>query len=96
MACENSLGSIWPDDLGFVVPASGGTYISDGGQIIVRPDSFSGWKVRVNRNNLSLDKGEQVVGDPYFTHDETNNFINLSNDAVTGDKFMIQAYKPVS
>lgn len=94
--CENSLGSIWPDDLYFVVPASAGPYVNNGGQIIALPARFDGWKVRVVRNNLPLDMDEQVVGDPYFEHIMGNNTLNLSNDALTGDKFMIQAYKPIS
>jgi hypothetical protein len=95
MACENSLGSIWPDDLYFVVPASGGSYVNDGGQIIALPSRFDGWKLRVVRNNAPLDMDEQVVGDPYWEHVPASNSINLSNDATTGDKFMIQAYKPI-
>jgi len=96
MACENSLSSIWPDDLYFVVPASGGDYINDGGQIITLPSAFAGWKVRVNRNNTPLDYEDQGTSDPYFTQDTGNNFINLSSDAVTGEKFMIMAYKPAT
>lgn len=92
--CDVTLGSIWPDDLYFVVPASGGSYINNGGNVITLPSAFSGWKVRVVRNNSPLDYGNQN-GDPYFTHDTTLNQLGLSVDAVTGEKFMIQAYKPV-
>ncbi len=95
MACENSLASIWPDDLEFVVPASGSPYVNNGGQIIALPARFDGWKLRVIRNNSPLDMDEQVVGDPYWEHVPASNSINLSNDAITGDKFMIQAYKPI-
>lgn len=96
MACENTLASVWPDDLYFRVPLSGSPYINDGGQVIALPASFLGWKVRVNRNNTPLDYNDQGTGSPYFTQDWNNNFITLSNDALEDDKFMIQAYKPVT
>lgn len=95
MSCYRSLGDIWPDDLYFVVPASGGGYVDAGGQIITLPDAFSGWKVRVARNNIPVDNGEQVSGDPYFEQNLESNFLNIVPDATEGDKFMIQAYKPV-
>jgi len=93
MACDNTLASIWPDDLYFVVPASGGPYINNGGQIITLPEAFKGWKVRVNRNNTPVDFEDQGTGDPYF--ERGDNFISLSVDVVTSEKFMIQAYKPM-
>jgi len=95
MACENTLSSIWPDDLYFVVPASGGPYVNPGGQIITLPEEFQGWKLRVNRNNAPVDYLDQGTGDPYFEVDFDNNFINIHPDASEKDKFMIQAYKPV-
>jgi hypothetical protein len=94
--CQNNLSDIWPDDLYFVVPASGGLYINDTENIISLPSSFNGWKVRVIRNNTPLDYGNQGLGDPYFTHDTATNTIGLSVDASTNEKFMIQAYKPTA
>jgi len=99
MGCSNKLSDIWPDDLYFVVPASGSPYINPGGQIITLPEAFGkggGWKVRVNRNNVPIDYEDQGTGDPYFTQNLTNNFINLSSDAVEGEKFLIMAYKPAT
>jgi len=94
--CQNNLADVWPDDLYFVVPLSGGSYISDGGNIIALPAAFNGWKVRVVRNNQPMDYGQQVVGDPYYTQDISTNTVALSNDAAEGDKFQILAYKPAS
>lgn len=94
--CDVTLASVWPDDLYFKVPASGGSYVNNGGNIISLPSTFSGWLVRVVRNNVPLDYGEITVGDSYFTQDIALNKIGLSMDAVTGEKFMIQAYKPTS
>lgn len=96
MACEYSLGSVWPDDLYFVVPESGGEYANDGDNIIQLPDSFINWKLRVFRNNIISDYGDQGLGDPYWTRDYDLNTVALSVDAATNDKFIIQAYKPVS
>lgn len=93
--CDQTLGSIWPDDLYIVVPVSGGQYINAGGQVITLPGKFKGWKIRVNKNSIPLDYENQGTGDPYFQHDPINNFINLSVDAVELDKFCIMAYKPV-
>lgn len=95
MPCENSLGSIWPDDLYFVVAASGG-YINPGGQVFTLPVAFEGWKIRINRNNIPLDFEEQVSGDPYFTNDTTTRVVTLSVDVSLGEKFCVMAYKPVS
>lgn len=92
MACENSLGSIWPDDLYFVVPAADGEYISDGGQIILLPSIFNGWKLRINRNNVPIDYLDQGTGDPYWN--QSGNTVILSQDVNTNEKFLIMAYKP--
>lgn len=92
MACEVDLSIIWPDDLCFKVPASGSLYINAGGQVITLPEEFKGWKVRVVFNNVPLDS--ENLGDPYFTQNVSNGFINLSFDTVEGDKIMIHAYKP--
>lgn len=92
--CEYSLENLWPDDLYFLVPASGGTYISAGGQIILLPATFQNWKVRVVKNNTPLDYGAQGLGDPYFTRNISSNTVILNVDAQYQDKFMIQAYKP--
>lgn len=94
--CQSNLSDIFPDDLYFVVPASGGPYINDTGNIISLPDIFKGWKVRVVRNNTPLDYGDQGLGDSYFTQDTSTNTIGLSADAATSEKFIIQAYKPTS
>jgi hypothetical protein len=93
-SCNYSLGSIWPDDLYFVVPLIGGSYINAGGNIIQLPEKFRKWKVRVVRNNVPQDYGQQVSGDPYWTRDYDTNTIGLSADAIDGEKFQIQAYKP--
>lgn len=97
MGCNNSLSSIWPDDLYFTVPVSGSPYVNDGGQVIALPAKFGsggGWKVRVNRNNVPIDFEDQGTGDPFFTQNLDNNFLNISPDAKQGDKFAIMAYKP--
>lgn len=92
--CEYSLGSIWPDDLWFKVPVSGGPYINEGGQYISLPSQFEGWKVRVLRNNVPVDYEDQGEGDPYYTQDVNANTVYVSAVVVEGEKFSIQAYKP--
>lgn len=92
--CDNTLASIWPDDLYFVVPLSGSPYINADGQIIALPLAFKGWKVRVVKNNIPLDYLDQGVGAPYFDQNLPANAINLSLDVEEEDKFMIWAYKP--
>lgn len=94
MSCYKSLSDIWPDDLYFVVPSTGGEYINAGGQIVSLPERFQDWKVRFVRNNVPVDFEEQVSGDPYFAHNLEGNFLNIVPDAVEGEKFMVQAYKP--
>lgn len=95
MACEliNVLAELIPDDLYFVVSASGGEYINPGGQVITLPARFSGWKLRVNRNNVPLDYLDQGTGDPYWG--QAGNTVVLSADVLELEKFLIMAYKPL-
>jgi len=94
MACEiiDVLRELIPDDLYFVVPTSGGEYIDAGGQIILLPARFNGWKLRVFRTNVLLDFEDQGQGDPYWT--KAGNTVVLSVDASELEKFAIFAYKP--
>jgi hypothetical protein len=93
--CTTSLGSLWPDDLYFVVPASGGI-LNDGDAVFTLPTRFRNWKIRVVRNNIPNDFQQQVLGDPYFDVDITLNEVTIVPAASLGDKFMIQAYKPAT
>lgn len=95
--CENTLGTIWPDDLYFVVAATGG-YINPGGQIFILPVIFGlngGWKIRLFRNNTIVDYQQQIVGDPYFTYDPSTRAVTVTPDVALQEKFIVQAYKPV-
>lgn len=78
------------------MPASGGTYVNPGDNTIVLPIQFKNWRLRVYRNNVRLDYGQQISGDPYWIQDLVNNTIGLSSDAEEGDKFIIEGYKPAT
>ena len=96
MGCSNSLKDIWPDDLYFVVPASGGEYINPDETTINLPSRFANWKLRIWRNNGRLDYEDQGNGDPYWTHNEGNNQAVLNVAVEQYEKFIIEAYKPLT
>lgn len=81
-----------PDDIYFVVAASGGL-INPGGQVFTLPSTFQDWKIRLVRNNIPTDFEEQISGDPYFTYDVSTRVVTIVPDASLQDKFMVQAYK---
>lgn len=93
--CDNTLASLWPNDLYFTVSAIGG-YINPGGQVFTLPLAFKNWKIRLIRNNTPADYQEQIVGDPYWTIDYATRIVTIVPDASLQEKFQIQAYKPVS
>lgn len=93
--CDNTLASLWPDDLYFVVADVGG-FINPGGSIFTLPLRFKNWKIRLIRNNIPADFEQQIVGDPYFTIDLTTRVVTIIPTASLQDKFQVQAYKPAS
>lgn len=93
--CSNTLASLWPDDLYFVVLDTGG-FVNPDGSVFTLPARFQNWKIRLIRNNIPVDFEEQVVGDPYFTIDLSTRVVTIVPAASLQDKFMAQAYKPAS
>lgn len=94
-SCDNTLASVWPDDLYFSVLSVGG-FVNPGGQVFTLPSRFQNWKVRLFRNTELLDYQDQGIGDPYWTIDLATRVVTLSMDANLGERFSIQAYKPAS
>ncbi len=93
MACENSLGSIWPDDLYIVCGA--GELITPG----ANSSTFStmeGWLIRVFRGGAPLFNGNPGNGSPYFDYTAITGEATWSITAFDGEEFIIQAYKPAS
>jgi hypothetical protein len=91
MACENSLGSIWPDDI----------YIVCGVGNLIEPDDVStifptmiGWKIRVIRAGAPLNLGSNSNGSPYFDYTAITGEATWSIVAQNTEEFIIQAYKP--
>lgn len=93
--CDNTLASLWPDDLNFLVEASGG-YINPGGLVFTLPSRFKNWKVRIFRNTGLLDAVDFGIGNPFWDIDYSTRVVTLSIAAQLQETFSIQAYKPVS
>lgn len=89
--CENSLGSIWPDDI----------YVKCSSTAIIKPNDTStifptmvGWKIRIIRAGSPLWFGNPGDGDPYFDYTALTGEVTWSQLPVNTEKFIIQAYKP--
>ncbi len=93
MACSNTLGSIWPDDL--YITCGVGQLIEPGAASSVFP-TMVGWKIRVVRGGAYLDYQDQGGGDPYFDYTAITAEATWSVQPADGEKFIIQAYKPAS
>lgn len=93
MACDNTLGSIWPDDI----------YVVCGAGELVLPEAASstfptmiGWKVRVIRGGSPLWLTNPGNGNSYFDYTALTGEATWSDVPVNGEAFIIQAYKPAS
>ncbi len=92
MACSNSLGSIWPDDL----------YIICGVGELIEPGAASsifitmkGWKIRVTRGGTPLwVNNNPGNGSPYCDYTALSGEATWSVLPADGEEFIIQAYKP--
>lgn len=92
-ACDNTLGSIWPDDL----------YIVCGAGQLILPAAVSstfptmvGWMIRVMRGGAPLWFGNPGLGQPYFDYTAITAEATWNQPPVDGEQFIIQAYKPAS
>ncbi len=97
MACEFDilyvLGQVIPDDVYFVVPASGGQYGNNGDISFVVP-AFIGWETRMFRNGWPQFLGNPNNGDTYFDYTGITGEFTLSIPLVTGEVIICQPYKP--
>lgn len=91
--CNIELSQLWPDDVYFVVPASGGSYGNNGSISFIIP-AFKGWKVRMIRNGFPQWLGNPNDGDTYFDFTGITGEFTVSVALVTGEKIICQAYKP--
>lgn len=94
MACSNTLGSIWPDDL--YITCGAGQLIEPGAASSVFP-TMEGWKIRVIRGSLPLwVNANPSNGSPYCDYSALSGEATWSTPPVDGEEFIIQAYKPLS
>lgn len=90
----SSINDIYPpNDLYATVGSS--TLFLDNISSITLPPSYQNWMIRIFRNGSLLDYEDQGASDPYFDYDASTGEITLSNDTVTGEKFVIIAYKKI-
>ena len=94
MACNNTLGSIWPDDI-YIVCGAGQAI--EPGDVSSTFSAMVGWKIRVKRGGAPLwvnqDPGN---GSPYCDYTSLTGEVTWSNPPVDGEEFIIEAYKPAS
>lgn len=93
MACSIELSELWPNDVYFVVPASGGQYANDGDISFIVP-TFVGWKARLFRGGLPQYLTDPGDGNSYFDYTSITGEFTLSAAAAQYEIFICQAYKP--
>lgn len=93
MSCENSLGSIWPDDI-YIVCGAG--EVIEPGDVSTTFSTMVGWLVRVIRGGAPLWLGNPGNGSPYFDYTDITGEATWSVAASDTEEFIIQAYKPSS
>ena len=96
--CDNTLGSIWPDDVYFVVgvanpSVNGGVAVQNGDNSFTIP-SFVGWKVRLVRGSFPQYYTDPGTGTQYFDYTSITAEFTLSSPATTQEEFICSAYKP--
>jgi hypothetical protein len=98
--CDNTLGSIWPDDVYFVVgvanpSVNNGTAVQIGDVSFIIP-SFVGWKVRLVRALTPQYLTNPGTGNIYFDYTSITGEFTLSSPASLNEEYIAMAYKPVS
>ena len=91
MGCDNSLSSIWPDDI-YVVCGTG--EVIEPGDVSTVFFTMIGWKIRVIRAGAPLWVGDPGNGSPYFDYTAITAEATWSVLPVNAEEFIIQAYKP--
>lgn len=93
MACNIELSQLWPDDVYFTVPISGGQYANAGDISFIIP-TFVGWKTRLIRNGIPQYLTNPGDGDSYFDYTAITAEFTLSVALGFEEKIICQAYKP--
>lgn len=96
--CDNTLGSIWPDDVYFVVGVANervnnGTAVQPDDQSFTIP-SFVGWKVRMIRGSAPQYQGNPGTGNQHYDYTSITGEFTLSAGAGPQEEFICMAYKP--
>jgi hypothetical protein len=96
--CDNTLASIWPDDVYFVVgvanpSVNGGVAVQQGDVSFTIP-SMIGWKTRLIRGSLPQYLTNPATGNQYWDYTSITGEFTLSNPAGTQEEFICSAYKP--
>lgn len=100
VSCDNTLSSIWPDDVYFVVgvanpSVNNGVAVQNGDNSFIIP-SFIGWKVRLVRAASPQYYTNPGTGNQYFDYTSITGEFTLSTQAATQEEFICMAYKPAS
>lgn len=93
MACNESLASIWPDDI-YTVCGSG-QLIEPAAASTTFP-TMVGWKVRIIRAGSPLNYGSNSNGSPYFDYSAITGEATWSITPFDTEEFIIMAYKPIA
>ena len=91
--CDNTLASIWPDDLYIVCGA--GQAITPGSVSTIF-STMAGWKIRIIRGGAPLNLGSNSNGSPYFDYTSITGEATWSQLPADTEEFIVQAYKPAS
>ena len=91
--CNNTLGSIWPDDI-YVICGSGEAI--EPGDASSTFTSMIGWKIRIIRGGTPLWSGNPGDGSMYYDYTSITGEVTWSAVPADTEQFIIQAYKPAS
>jgi len=91
--CNIELSELLPNDVYFVVAASGGQYANEGDISFIIP-TFVGWKTRLFRSGIPQYLTDPGDGDSYFDYTSITAEFTLSVALGLGEKIICQAYKP--
>jgi hypothetical protein len=88
----SSVNDIYPPNDLYATVGSSTVFLDDISQVTL-PYLYQNWMIRIFRNGSLLDYQDQGASDPYFDYDASTGQITLSSNTVTGEKFVVIAYK---
>jgi hypothetical protein len=92
MGCDQSLGSIWPDDIYIICDT--GQLIEPGATSSTFP-TMKNWKIRIIRGGSPLWFEFNSNGSSYFDYTSLSGEVTWSFPPQQNEEFIIQAYKPL-